>query len=303
MSSNLSGKLQFLVKPICVAALIAAGGISNAFAACTPITAVPVTITAPGNYCFASNLSYAQPNAASPLPVISISANDVTLDLNGYTLSGTYAAGTSSTQDVGIVVGSATLGRKNTVIRNGTIKGFYMGVSMISADSLVESLALLDIVAVGMTTGGTSASGNMIRNNRISLNSASYNGTAPQFFGVGISSMGNRNSVTGNTVSFAPTPYADPTGISIRDADSSLVSNNYVSGANNTGTPDWSNGTDIKLNGANAVFVENNRIDLFQYGISFSYGSYHVYRDNTTTHVNQPYTVTSAGVKDGGGNI
>src|SRR6188768_715136 len=49
----------------------------------TPISSAPFTITAPGSYYLIGNLSVSSGNA------IVIATNDVTLDLNGFTISST----------------------------------------------------------------------------------------------------------------------------------------------------------------------------------------------------------------------
>jgi hypothetical protein len=78
----------------------------------TKITHLPCTITAPGHYYLASNLTYAGGNG------INIASDDVTLDLMGFTLNG--VSGIWS----GIIIGY----QKNVEIRNGTLTGWYKGI-------------------------------------------------------------------------------------------------------------------------------------------------------------------------------
>ncbi|MFZ5452564.1 MAG: right-handed parallel beta-helix repeat-containing protein [Thermodesulfobacteriota bacterium] len=79
----------------------------------TKITGVPYTISAPGFYYFGKNLTYGGSGNA-----ITVNVDDVTLDLMGFSLispgSGQY----------GIYMN----GRANVEIRNGTLRGFYIGV-------------------------------------------------------------------------------------------------------------------------------------------------------------------------------
>src|ERR1035441_8295747 len=63
----------------------------------TAITSAPYTISSPGSYYLTANLSVTNGNA------ITITANRVTLDLNGFTLSSTQASPTGS----GIFLGSS----------------------------------------------------------------------------------------------------------------------------------------------------------------------------------------------------
>ena len=75
----------------------------------TPISSAPFTITQPGSYYLTTNVTVSSGNA------ISINVNNVTLDLNGFTISSTAAVASS---DIGICLsGSLT----NIAIRNGHI--------------------------------------------------------------------------------------------------------------------------------------------------------------------------------------
>jgi hypothetical protein len=77
----------------------------------TKITSLPYPITAPGAYYLGGNLSYAGG------PGITIASDDVTLDLMGFTLTG-------SSGHIGIYMD----GQKNVEIRNGTLSGWYLGI-------------------------------------------------------------------------------------------------------------------------------------------------------------------------------
>jgi hypothetical protein len=81
----------------------------------TKITSVPYEIKNPGFYFLGGNLTYNGTGNA-----ITVSADNVTLDLMGFSLSYTGSA----TQPNGIVMN----GRSNVEIRNGTITGFWTGV-------------------------------------------------------------------------------------------------------------------------------------------------------------------------------
>ncbi|MEW6657124.1 MAG: right-handed parallel beta-helix repeat-containing protein [Thermodesulfobacteriota bacterium] len=79
----------------------------------TKITSVPYTITQPGFYYFGKNLTYSGSGTA-----ITVNADNVTLDLMGFGLT---SAGSGQ---FGIYMN----GRANVEIRNGTMRGFYIGV-------------------------------------------------------------------------------------------------------------------------------------------------------------------------------
>jgi hypothetical protein len=81
----------------------------------TRITSLPYTISNPGFYYFGKNLTYTGSDNA-----ITVNADDVTLDLMGFSLTKSGTPGTTS----GIYMN----GRSNVEIRNGTVRGFYVGV-------------------------------------------------------------------------------------------------------------------------------------------------------------------------------
>jgi len=81
----------------------------------TQIKSVPYTISSPGLYCLAKNLTY----AATTSNAITVNASDVTLDLNGFCLTG--PGKTSGSGYYGI---SIDAGANNVEIRNGSVKSF-----------------------------------------------------------------------------------------------------------------------------------------------------------------------------------
>ena len=82
----------------------------------TKITSLPYTINNPGYYYFGGNLAI---NLASG-NAITVAANNVTIDLMGFSLTNTYASGWAAN---GIYMN----GRNNVEVRNGTIINFQEG--------------------------------------------------------------------------------------------------------------------------------------------------------------------------------
>ena len=83
----------------------------------TPISSIPFTITESGSYYLTMNLT-----AAAAYNGITVSASDVTIDLNGFTLDG------YSTGNHGIIQGS---GHSNLHVFNGTVKNWsYDGIQL-----------------------------------------------------------------------------------------------------------------------------------------------------------------------------
>lgn len=84
-----------------------------------PIDRLPVRLTKSGSYCLTDDMEYSKGSGLA----ISVESNDVTIDLNGYTLTG---SGGSASTAKGIHAGK----RKNITIKNGRISGFYFGIDL-----------------------------------------------------------------------------------------------------------------------------------------------------------------------------
>ncbi len=85
----------------------------------TPIDIVPVTISTPGSYYLTGNLTVASAGVTG----IAVAADDVTIDLMGFSLIGPgRGAG-------GLGTGIAMIGRHNVTIKNGTVREFaFIGI-------------------------------------------------------------------------------------------------------------------------------------------------------------------------------
>lgn len=108
----------------------------------TPISAIPFTITAPGSYYLTNNVTVAVPDGVG----IIIQADDVTIDLNGFTMVG-GGGGTA----YGI---RAAVTQQNICIRNGTVRGFANGGvrGENCRNSFFEALRVSDIGGGGSGT-------------------------------------------------------------------------------------------------------------------------------------------------------
>ncbi len=89
----------------------------------TIITSAPYTISAPGFYQLGANLSYAG-NGSQNDAIITVNANNVTLDLGGHFLTGTST--NTATQLLGVYANE----RSNLTLQNGTISYCYIGVAL-----------------------------------------------------------------------------------------------------------------------------------------------------------------------------
>ncbi len=134
------------------AGFVALMAVQSAFA-CTPITAVPYTISAPGKYCVTGNLTVAAAGSA-----ITINTDNVTLDFGGYELSGVGIMGGSNN-------GITLVNRNNIVIRNGSLRAFDAGVySVTGLNVTVEDMSISSVGSGISTINGSHYS---FRSNRI----------------------------------------------------------------------------------------------------------------------------------------
>jgi len=97
----------------------------------TRITSVPYTISNPGFYYFGGNLTYTGTGAA-----ISITADNVTLDLMGFSLTG---GGKAIGSNTGISPNNNDNSR-DVEIRNGTVSSFTVGVGGTFANQRVSRI-------------------------------------------------------------------------------------------------------------------------------------------------------------------
>jgi hypothetical protein len=88
----------------------------------TKITSLPKTIDQPGFYYLAGNLTYSGTNSNA----ITVNADNVTIDLMGFSLSGPGGSAISS----GIKING-----QNVEVRNGAVIGFYYGILSTSSNN------------------------------------------------------------------------------------------------------------------------------------------------------------------------
>jgi hypothetical protein len=157
-----TGRWLLVLFPLALGLALASSPASAETVKCTAVTAVPAVISTPGIYCLTQSLTAPGGNGAGG---ITISADDVVLDLNGWTLSlDTAACGQQSCAFSGIVL----QGHRVTV-RNGAIRGFAMGILQQSSGSppaaarnVLEGLRISkSVFGIFIATGG----GDIIRDN------------------------------------------------------------------------------------------------------------------------------------------
>lgn len=195
--------------------------------ACTALDTMPVTISAPGNYCLQRDFS-AGFNTSETLRII---ADDVVLDCNHHRLVNTNAANTTAA----ILVSGD---HRNVTIRNCQVDGFYVGILVqgvangASFGHVVEDNIVLRSRSNGITVAGSSL---RVERNRVSGTTGNYNGVAKGIYISSGESEGVGNLVRDNIISdFRPTPPGGGssyvTGLTVINIHDSVVSGNVVTG-------------------------------------------------------------------------
>ncbi len=104
--------------PVLFAVVLSASPVRAETVNCTPINTVPAVITLPGVYCLTKSLVTSMTSGNA----IDIQANNVVFDMNGHRLGGLGAG--LGTNARGIYANN----RQNITIRNGTVRGFLIGI-------------------------------------------------------------------------------------------------------------------------------------------------------------------------------
>jgi hypothetical protein len=250
---------------------------------CTPIVAVPFTITQAGNYCLEDNLSL---NATSG-SAISVQADFVTIDLNGFKLDGSGGGGATTAYGI-----SAT-SRKSIIVRDGSIRGFGVGVYLngaTSADHLIEGIRAFDNKTAAIWVEGK---GTTVQNNYVANTSPGSGDSRGILVGAFLGATGVR--VLNNDVrDTSATSSANATAILVSYSDGAVIDNNRVINstlATNAGA------ITVYANASGKSLVVNNKISNFTNGVNFLLTG-GKYRDNLTTNVTNPYL----GGEDAGNN-
>jgi hypothetical protein len=170
--------VAFTIKPAAADFYVVGGGGRVG----TQISSVPYTISVPGFYYLAKNLTYSPTTGSA----IFVDANDVTLDLMGFCLEG---PGQKSGLPSGIWV---LAGRNSVEIRNGFIQGF--GNVGIYADANTSGVRVIGLKVRDTGTTGIDLLGNNNLVTGCSIMNAKNHG-----INVGDGSQVNGNNVSGSS--------------------------------------------------------------------------------------------------------
>jgi hypothetical protein len=213
---------------------------------CTPVTALPAVIMVEGIHCLTADLTTTMTTGAA----IFIKANNVVLDLNGFSLIGLAGTGTQARA-------IAASQQENVTVKNGTIRGFMIGVNF--GGSQARGFVVEDIRAERNTRNGIEVGGfgSVVRRNHV--------------VSTGGSTFGNVNvTVHGIFV----------TGVGPRVIDNDVIDTVKQGTGQSRG---------IILSTVTDGFAVNNRVSGADVGILISPNSTGKYRDNLTLGVATPY--------------
>jgi len=201
--------LTALLVPLVV---VAVAGVAGA-GPCTPITSVPTVITTQGVHCLTQNLTTGITSGSA----ITVATNNVTVDLNGFTLEHTGSAN---------VDGIAATGRQNVTVTNGTVRGFRRGITIQSSEgAVIEGVRADQNELSGFVVGGN---GNIVRNNQV-VSTGPAPGL-PNTIGIDIS-PGTGTSVVNNDVAKTIPNGGQGAGIRVSHTNV-LVEGNRITQAN-----------------------------------------------------------------------
>jgi nitrous oxidase accessory protein NosD len=242
---------------------------------CTSISSVPATITASGVYCLTGHLTTAITSGAA----ITINANDVRLDLNGWRLQGPGGA----TWAEGIRSSAA-----NVSVENGTVRGFYYGVDLRGPAARVEGLSLNRNTMFGVMVAG---SGALVRGNRVTDTGGSM--VAANRAAIGIAVRGPATLVDDNLVSgLRGMGTGAEIGIYIVYADQVIARDNVVVDDVRPSTAGASTG--VWIENSDSVSVVADSVTNFEHGVSYHNAS-GTYSRNVVVGCDVPYYGGSAG--------
>ena len=214
----------------------------SAFAQCTVITTLPVTLSLSGAYCLQSDVGTLSNSGVA----IDITADGVVLDLGGFRLIG---PGTDPTRTI---FGIRAQSSKRVTIRNGTVQGFFNGIVLGSqgagSDYLVEN-----IMAAGNALSGIFVSGSnvIVRNNRIFDTGGAAQPAAVRAIGVSdtVSAVIHDNFLAGATAT------GKASGIWLQGASRTVIRGNTI-----TGIEGGQSAFGVEVTVSQAVEISGNRI-------------------------------------------
>ncbi len=214
---------------------------------CTPIPSLPYTITTKGVYCLTGDLT----SSITTGVALQINASNVILDMNSHKIAG-QSAGTAT-----FAVGIYANQRQNITIRNGTVRGYFIGIWLDDASPYNVS------------------QGHVVEDVRADRNT--YRGI--QVHGRGCLVQSNQVLFTGGTTLLGAN--AEATGIYLTGSSHRVIDNDVVTVTKQGNKTAYG----IRVTEGIDNLVVDNRISRVDDAIVFDLSGDGKYRDNLTTTV------------------
>ena len=235
----------------------AARGISGIEGACYEIRSLPATLSQSGTYKLTADLACAQDNDG-----ITIAADDVTIDLNGFTITG--AGQTTGTTGDGITNASNTV--RNITITNGIIRDFVEhGIDLVDQRSItIRNITSYNNGDFGIRAGyggnisnctadSNTGGGIYVNRSMVAKNNSCYGNSQYGLYATEYNTISN-NSVYGTTVG---TGTANLGGIYLAGDGNNVVANTISVCQVGTGVLDSVNGI---VPAGNGNFIKDNTL-------------------------------------------
>lgn len=246
---------------------------------CTPITSLPAVIDTQGVFCLEANLG----TDITSGNAISITANNVVLDLNGWKVGG-QAAGLGS--EARGIFSSAN----NVTIKNGIVRGFFEGIYLTGRGASVRSVLADQNLSDGIRVEGQ---GSTVIDNKV-VDTGNSTKNSSNWPATGIYVDGSESVVKNNIVSgLTATGNSDEIGIYISSGVYSSILSNTISDAAKPagGGSSWG----ILIDGTPSVGVISNTLHNFDVGVDYSGGATGTYARNTAISCDTSYSNGTAG--------
>jgi hypothetical protein len=180
---------------------------------------IPLTISTPGSYYLAENLSYTANSAC-----INVTANDVTIDLCGFAIDG------GGTGNYGVYLPEVV----NVEIRNGTIYDFEMGIIVPASSTVGSQHRVLNVQLLSCSDAGVFF---RYRDHCQVRDCTVANGAQTGYCViVGDNGIVSGNIIYSNSVSSAVRPYGVFTG------NNCTITGNVINGNGTSTTADYAGG-------------------------------------------------------------
>lgn len=236
------------------------GGVEMATAEtteCTQITSLPSVISAEGVYCLKSHLA----TSITVGKAIDITANNVTIDFNGFKLGG--LGGGPATQATGIAV---NLGIRNATIRNASVRGFRVGLSTTGIATTIEDNSFDSATQTAVYLGGDN---HIVRRNSISRTGTT--GASHTVYGIWAAGLSDTLIEDNHLTQLGLDANSQVRALNMQNAMRIILrGNSVVNFGNSNVTPTAITfGSDVSGN-----IVEGNRVVLSPSAAAIGYGIY-----------------------------